>query len=164
MEVFSNYPLNSRENPFDLNSKGKYFAYLTNRQNCFSYLSEELSDFDWKSKQLYSAMPMGYTDLWVLERLFLINTSGAIKLFSNENYSKIVTFRSDGFPKPEWSAFVDDGWKDRIQDCHRVFFEKDNIDDTLSMSREILKRIEKRYDLKNLTILGAGLINDHYWH
>ena len=69
MEFFANYPFYSRENPFDRNAVGKYFVYLTNRKKCFSYLSDVLADFNLNNEELYKAIPMGYTSLWVLERV-----------------------------------------------------------------------------------------------
>lgn len=69
MQIFANYPLHSRENPFDKNAVGKYFVYLTNRKESFSYLSNDLVDFNYNNNELYKAMPMGYTSLWVLERV-----------------------------------------------------------------------------------------------
>jgi hypothetical protein len=164
MDVFCNYPINSKENPFDINSKGKYCGYLTNRQKCFSYLSDNLKDFEWQNESLYKAMSMGYTNLWILERLFLINSSGEFKKFSNEKFTKIATLRSDGFPKDEWKVYNEDSSENKVEDYHRFLFEKDNIDDSISTARDILKRIQEKHSVKNLTILGVGLIEDYFWH
>lgn len=93
MEISASYPINSHENPFDIDSNGKYFAYLTNRQQCFSYLSNDLSDFEWGNNDLYHAMPMGYTNLYVLERILIVDSNSNVYKFSDKKYDKICTFR-----------------------------------------------------------------------
>lgn len=82
MNIFADYPIGFHENPFDKNAVGKYFAYLTNRKECFSYLSEDLADFNYNNNELYKAMPMGYTSLWVLERVSVKAGSGEPVVFA----------------------------------------------------------------------------------
>ena len=165
MNVFASYPVNSHENPFDIYSNGKYFAYLTNRQLCFSYLSNDLSDFGWGNNELYHAMPMGYTNLYVLERIFIVESNSKVYKFSDKKYDKICTFRYEGFPKEEWNTFVEDEmWKNRIQYYHRELFVKNNVDDAIKCSVEFLNRIKDTYGLNNLIVLGAGLIDNYRWH
>mmetsp|Transcript_30154 Transcript_30154/g.48696 ORF Transcript_30154/g.48696 Transcript_30154/m.48696 type:complete len:167 (+) Transcript_30154:212-712(+) len=61
------YPTYSREHPFVGSSEGRFFA-ATNVH--YSYLSSDLSDFDPRGRLV---MPGGFTNLLVLERLFLVS-------------------------------------------------------------------------------------------
>lgn len=67
--VFTPYPPGSKGNPFDKSAAGRYFAYLTNREQCFSRLSDNPADFRPQNEALAQAMPMGYTSLRVLARV-----------------------------------------------------------------------------------------------
>ena len=71
------YPLGSREHPFDPLGQGRYFVHMCNRGTTISYLGDDLNDFSDTNDLLYRTIPMGYASLWVMQRTFLIDKNGA---------------------------------------------------------------------------------------
>lgn len=133
---FKQYPVDSKESPFDKDSKGKYFAWLTNRKDAFSYLSENKDDFQYYNGELYKAMPMGYTNLWILERIAL------------EVGGELVA--SYGEAKQEMRCFyvILDGNGKYEQISEYEYIE-------LCQDKKLSDRVVK---------LIANLLNDYYWH
>lgn len=68
---FAQFPENVTESPFNPDAKGTYFAWLTNRKGGCSYLAERADAFCHEDSVLFREMPMGYTSLWILERIVL---------------------------------------------------------------------------------------------
>lgn len=134
MQIFANYPLHSRENPFDKNATGKYFAYLTNRKECFSFLSDDLADFNHNNNKLYKAMPMGYTSLWIFERV-------SVKKGSEE----AVSFAKGGVALTYFYCYIhEDGELELISEYRY---------------QELLKEGNEK-----VVELAANRIEEYYWH
>lgn len=87
MGIFAQYPANATGNPFEKISQGRYFAFLTNRKTCFSLVSDDINDFKYSNTDLLSAMPMGYTNLWVLERVSLRTNDETPILFAEADHT-----------------------------------------------------------------------------
>lgn len=137
MGIFADYPPVSRENPFDRNAKGKYFAHLTNRRmESFSYLAENLDVFAFFNPELYKAMPMGYTNLWILERI-------SVKVADEE----AVVFSEDG------------------KDIKYFYCVSDKNGEYSEISEEeYTKACSNKETVKNVVKIAAKLLENYYWH
>ncbi len=77
----SNYPETSHANPFTYKSDdASYFIYLSNRTISFSMLTPEKTKIDILS--MPDELQMGYTDLSICKRLFLLNNG--IHMFDSQ--------------------------------------------------------------------------------
>lgn len=76
--VHNEFPSDSNLCPFDPQADGSRFIYLTARQNRYSYLADEKCDMSFEKLSRY--FPMGYTNLWIMERLGLLSM-GKIEIF-----------------------------------------------------------------------------------
>ncbi len=133
---FVQFPIGSKESPFDKDAKGKYFGWLTNRKNGCSYLAESKNAFRHGDNALVHAMPMGYTNLWILERVAL-EINGEIvatygKVEKNVRYIYIVLDES--------------GKYERITEDEYIELCQDKV-----LSGRAVK-------------LTANLVEDFYWH
>lgn len=166
MNIFADYPVGSHENPFDLESQGKYFAFLTNREKCFSYLSYNINDFSFENDEMYKAMPMGYTSLWVLERIFIVNSENKTHIFSSDKRSRIQFFicmtEKDGTQK-----LVSQGQLlDRVSaDTRSVLNSFNNSFDKMIENYSLfLRKAKEEINAVEIVIVGANLLESYNWH
>ena len=62
-----------RISPFDSGGQGLFFVYLSNRNHCSFLFSPEFVTHFFQ-EDLYNFFPMGYSTLFLLEKLFLISS------------------------------------------------------------------------------------------
>ena len=156
MNIFADYPTGIHENPFNVNAKGSYFSYLTNRECCLSYLSEQLDDFGYMNNNLYHAMPMGYTNLWVLERAFVVNSEGVWKVFRNkENVHVLFCIEDNGRYKLISQS--------ELLEIAHLNFEDNNgsIGDQLLNWCRLLKVAKERLKCTKISAVGAALLENY---
>ncbi|WP_322412881.1 hypothetical protein, partial [Clostridium perfringens] len=157
--IFADYPTGIHENPFNINAKGIYFAYLTNRECCLSYLSEQLDDFGYINKNLYHAMPMGYTNLWVLERIFVVNSEGVWKIFKNEENTHILFCIEDNGQYKLISQ------SELLEIVHSNFENQNSsIKEELSNWCILLKNAKEKLQCTKISAVGTILLENYYWH
>jgi len=133
---FAQFPIGSKESPFDKDTKGKYFGWLTNRKNGCSYLAERKEVFNRNDRELMRAMPMGYTNLWILERLAL-EINGEI----------VATYGEAGKNMRYIYVVLDESGKyERITEDEYIELCQDKV-----LSGRAVK-------------LTANLVEDFYWH
>lgn len=121
------YPVISKGNPFDKEATGKYFAYLTNRKICFSHLSDQLEDFGFQNEGLYNAMPMGYTSLWVMERVSL--------KYCNEDK---VFFNDSGLRQTCFYCKLKEGVYELVSQYEYMQLQKENTLPTIELCANIV--------------------------
>lgn len=158
MSIFANYPNGVRENPFDVNANGTYFAYLTNRVCCLSYLSEKLEDFDYMSNNLYNAMPMGYTNLCVFERVFAVNSEGVWKKFNDKKYSNLLFItENNGESKLVSQAEL----LEKVKCNYRVY---NTVEDEVLNICNLLKSANEKMNCDKISAVGAIKLKEYTWH
>jgi len=159
MNIFADYPTGIHENPFNIDAKGNYFAYLTNRECCLSYLSEKLEDFDYNNNNLYNAMPMGYTSLWVFERVFVVNSEEVWKKFKNEKNTQILFYIEDNGENKLISQ------SQLLEIVHWNFKEQnDSIEEQLLNWCRLLKNAKEELQCTKISAVGAILLKEYNWH
>lgn len=81
-----------KNNPFDIEAKGKYFVYAAG----FTYLSQSLRPFALKKpywgEQMHDAIPMGYKALLVNERFAFIENGEIIEIFKQVKENIIMKY------------------------------------------------------------------------
>ncbi len=91
------YPLGSKEHPFDLVSKGQYFVHMCNRDLNISYLGDDLEDFSEFNDNMYKTIPMGYASLWIMQRTYLIDKTGIEYNWESNKLEKDISKEKDAF-------------------------------------------------------------------
>ena len=159
MSIFADYPKMSRENPFEMDSAGTYFAYLTNRECCFSYLSDRLEDFQYNNNALYEAMPMGYTALWVLERCWLADSDGTCRVFGNEIGTQTL-YCLENLDTKQWQKVS----QARLMEIARFPVLKEYLENEMNQASFLLQCVKKQLPCSKIVAVGVKLIEEYNWH
>ncbi|GMX67075.1 hypothetical protein Elgi_63480 [Paenibacillus elgii] len=158
MSFYCDYPKHSRQNVFSRNAAGTYFAYLSNRAKCLSYLSDDLSDFDYHNRELSKAMPMGYTGLTILKRAFLMDSIGCHD-WSVNHTGELYVLRNE-VPK--------EYWKPETQEYHlhmASFSGPAAAAEAKNYCKAIFDKInQSRVDTGRAILVGAVVVEQYYWH
>lgn len=164
MNIFADYPIGSHENPFEIDGKGNYFAYLTNRDCCLSYLSDNLSDFNYMNNDLYHAMPMGYTSLWVLERCYVANSDGFSKIYKKEKNIHLL-FRIDELDAEYKITHQSELLASISPKTRNLLLSKcGSIDEEIEGLCKFLKNAKEELQCVKISLVGSRLLEDYNWH
>lgn len=155
-DVFVNYPLDSDENPFEAKTKGKYFGFLTNREKCYSYLSDDMGPFTHNSEGLCRAMPMGYTNLWILERVLVS---------SSEEETVVFKEKTEDIKELYCICHNDDKWENysALAVLNMASEETKKIHEEKKYHL-FLKQLKREMGVKKIVMVGATILEDYYWH
>ncbi|MCM3785160.1 hypothetical protein M3231_19485 [Neobacillus mesonae] len=156
MSYYCNYPSNSNQDVFAQDSAGKYFAYLSNRQRSLSYLSDHLIDFNYNNNDLYKAMPMGYTALTVLKRLFLLDREGMTE-WPSETAGDLYLLRNEAVPRSYWQK--------GSEEYHLIlatFKGESALTDAKHYSKQLFEQIKN--EASGAKIVGAAVMDSYNWH
>ncbi|XOK64285.1 hypothetical protein ACJ7K1_14600 [Paenibacillus elgii] len=161
MSLYCDYPKHSRHNIFSRDAKGNYFAYLSNRGKCLSYLSDDLSDFDYHNRELSKAMPMGYTGLTILERAFLMDSDGH-QGWSVNHTGEMYVLRNEA------EAVSMEYWKPETQEYHlhlASFSGPTGAAEAKNYCAAMLEKMSRsQIDLNGAILVGAVVVEQYYWH
>lgn len=166
MNIFADYPAGSYEDPFAPESHGKYFAFLTNRKQCFSYLSYDIDDFSYGNNELYKAMPMGYTGLWVLERVFAANSENKACIFSHEERSEMQLFIRMTDRDGTQMIVSQEEMLEKVSADTGILINNLNNPSGKNLENYSLfsKRAKKEINVMEIAIVGADLLKNYNWH
>lgn len=165
-DIFTDYPQNSKENPFEPHSKGKYFLFQSGRySHYFSYLSPDIEDFKCTNPNLLGAFQMGYSTLCIYERVFIVTSDDVSKIYGEMNN---VTDRI-------YCVFKKDGTSMKVEEFELVnaASEKtreilDNIDEcndnALEAYKKFLKAMKDELGAEKIVLVGALEKMRHGWH
>lgn len=134
-------PILRKGYPLNMESEGKYFAYLTGRKYGFSSLEEDLGTLSYDN--LSRSYSKGYSDLWVCERLYIIDKLNAEK---------------------EWEPADIDIEPFERQGKYAVFDEKEVkklFEDYISAKKFCQQGVTGGNDYY---LMIAKIIKDYYWH
>ena len=166
MDVFAEYPIGSKENPFAEKSKGKYFTYLTNRKKCFSFLSDDINDFKYNNNELYKAMPMGYTTLCVLTRVFIVSSETEPLYFEETNKSVMhlycVVEKTGNYKKISEGELLEMASLETRTVLHNI----DVYDDRNQLKKYhlFMKKLKGEICIEKIVMIGAILMDEYNWH
>lgn len=159
MSFYNNYPLNSNQDIFLKNSTGRYFAYLSNRSKCLSFLSNNIEDFDFNSNELYEAMPMGYTTLTILERAFLLDREG-IKTWPIENEGEVYIIRNEMVPEHYWGQDNKE-YHLRLKSFKGVYA----LSNATNWCEDLFAKSSNEESNNNVSkLIGAVVVKEFNWH
>ncbi|MGN0159961.1 MAG: hypothetical protein ACI4AQ_01075 [Lachnospiraceae bacterium] len=163
IEFFADYPVGCRENPFDINASGSCFAYLTNRKQCLSYLGSK-EDFSYQNNGLHRAMPMGYTDMLVMQRSFVVDSDGNSGVFEKGGNLHFLFCREDQNQK-----IILVSQKEILENASgevrmEVQTPSRSMEDNIKKLYRLLKSANEKMGSRKITLVAGNILEKRAWH
>lgn len=137
------FEFHGNANPFEYTAGDKsYFFYLTNREKCVSMMIDYRPNayIDTDDEKYYNVLSMGYTNLWICSRSFLLHVD-------NQDYE--IVYQSD--KKADALLIICNG-------DGRMLLLRGDIQYGVD---EAIKAIQNK---KVYACLGFNILEDHFWH
>ncbi len=163
IEFFVDYPEGKKENPFDMNASGSCFAYLTNRKQCLSYLGNQ-SDFSYGNNALYRAMPMGYTDMLVMKRSFVVDSDGNYQVFARGENLWFLFCREEKNQKI--SLVSQKEILENASTTSRMAVQVPSVrmEDNINKLYELLKSANEKMGSRKIILTAGMVLEKRAWH